>query len=48
MDIAFDSYNPNRYFEKVYHITYNPNDLDIITKNNIEIICPFYLKLLIN
>ena len=46
LDIAFDSYNPNRYFEKVYHITYNPNDLDIITKNNIEIICPFYFKLL--
>jgi len=46
LDVAFDSYNPNGYFEKVYHITYNPKDEEIASENNIIIVCPFYFKFL--
>ena len=48
LDVAFASYNPNGYFKKVYHITYNPKDEEMIAENNIIIICPFYFKFLYN
>lgn len=44
LDVAVESYNPNCYFEKVFHITYNPLDESIKLSNNIKVICPFYFK----
>ena len=46
LDIAFEVYNPNNYFEKVYHITYFHEDKKIPTPDNLEIVCPWYFKFL--
>lgn len=48
LDIAFEIYNPNNYFKKVYHITYFYKDKKIKTPDNIEIISPWYFKFLYN
>ena len=46
LDLAFESYNPNSYFDKVYHVTYEPKDLELDVPKGIEIVCPAYFKLL--
>lgn len=46
LDLAWEAYNPNNFFEKVYHITYNPNDRKFKSPSKIKIICPFYFRFL--
>lgn len=46
LDIALETYNPNNFFKKVFHVTYNPADLQLNTNNGVKVICPFYFKIL--
>ena len=47
LDLALDYYNPNNYFEKVYFVSYNPEDKAIQhNKKWLEIISPPYFSFL--
>ncbi len=47
LDLALDYYNPNSYFEKVYFISYNPEDKKIKhNKEWLEVISPSYFSFL--
>jgi len=47
LDLALDYYNPNGYFKKVYFISYNPEDKNIIhNKEWLEVISPIYFSFL--
>ncbi|MBU1668526.1 glycosyltransferase [bacterium] len=47
LDLALDYYNPNNFFEKVYFISYNPEDIMIEhNKKWLEVISPIYFSFL--
>jgi glycosyltransferase involved in cell wall biosynthesis len=47
LDLALDYYNPNSYFEKVYFISYNPEDKEIVhNKEWLEVVSPVYFSFL--
>lgn len=47
LDLALDYYNPNNYFDKVYFISYNPQDKMIKhNKEWLEVVCPSYFSFL--
>ena len=47
LDLALEYYNPNNYFDKVYFVSYNPEDLKIKhNKDWLIVVSPRYFNFL--